>query len=59
MDNGPLLDTKYYQLLDDAVVEVQGTFTRKKHAFKNYKCTAQNRFYSIGLYDATSSTTTG
>ena len=59
VDNGPLLDTKYYQLLDDAVVEVQGTFHRKKHAFKNYKCTAHNRFYSIDLCDASSSTTTG
>jgi len=30
VDNGPLLDTKYYQLLDDAVVELQGTFTRSR-----------------------------
>ena len=57
VDNGPLLSTKYYSLLDNEVVEQEGEFTQKIHAFKNYKCRAHDRFYAVDLYKAKNSST--
>lgn len=50
VDNGPLLSTKYYTLLNGSIREVSGSFTQKVHAFKNYKCTKHNRFIGVDIY---------
>ena len=52
VDNGPLLSTKYYQLKDGVVTEVQGPFTQKVHSFKNYKCASKDLFFGVDLYRA-------
>jgi len=50
VNNGPLLNTKYFQLVDSIVSEVKGPFRQKMHSFKNYKCTAHDLFYAVDLY---------
>ena len=52
VDNGPMLYTKYYTLTDGNVVEVEGPFSQKLHAYKNYKCPKHDRFYGVDLYKA-------
>jgi len=50
VNNGPLVSTKYFTLINNNMQEVQGNFTQKMHAFKNYKCTNCNLFYAVDLY---------
>lgn len=50
VDNGPLLDTTYYELRDGSRHEIEGRFNQKIHSFKNYKCSKCNLFFSVDLY---------
>lgn len=50
INNGPLIDTVYYELIDDQRHILNGNFTTKIHAFKNYRCLRCNLFFSIDLY---------
>lgn len=53
VDNGPILDTTYFELSDGERVVHPGPFSRKLHAFKNYKCTKCHLFFSVDLYTKT------
>lgn len=50
VNNGPLLSTRYFSLVDGKILEVDGPFDRKAHAFKNYKCDKHNLFFGVDLY---------
>lgn len=53
VDGGEMLWTKYFKLQDGKVNEVQGPFSQKVHAFKNYKCPEHKWFFGIDLYSET------
>lgn len=54
VDNGPLLFTKYFALLQDAVVEVAlPAGARKVNTFKNFKCVEHDLFFGVNLYSTT------
>jgi len=50
IDGGALLSTTYWQLLQNKRRPIEGEFSRKMHAFKNYKCLIHNRFFGLDLY---------
>ena len=50
VDGGDLLDTTNYELVGGSRREINGNFNQKIHAFKNYKCSKCNLFFSIDLY---------
>jgi hypothetical protein len=54
VDNGPILFTKYFALLKDAVVEVAlPAGARRVNTFKNFKCVEHDLFFSVNLYSTT------
>lgn len=52
IDKGPMLTTKHFQVISNAVVEVTGSFTAKMHAFKNFKCPRHSLFFGVDLFQA-------
>lgn len=53
INNGPMIDTTYHQIINGIRVQADGEYKQKMHAFKNYRCNQCNLFYSIDLYHAT------
>ena len=51
INNGALLWTKYFTVTDGTIAELEGEFSQKAHAFKNYKCDKHNLFYNVDLYE--------
>ena len=56
VNNGPLLDTTFFKIINGSRIKVSGNYTRKIHAFKNYRCLKCNLFFSIDLYYDSNST---
>ncbi|KAI9002622.1 hypothetical protein DFJ74DRAFT_746546 [Hyaloraphidium curvatum] len=53
VDDGPLVSTRYYQLIGVGLVErTDGPFVDKAHAFKNYKCSRYGLFFGVDLFRA-------
>lgn len=56
VNNGPMISTTYWQLLDNNIVQyTESQPTQKKHAFKNYICRSHNLFYGVDLFYSSSS----
>eukprot|EP01137_Pigoraptor_chileana_P012403 Opistho-2@64777 len=56
VDNGPLLRTDYYKLVDGRRIKVSNEYHSKLHAYKNYKCTSHNLFFAVDLRSDSSAT---
>lgn len=52
VNNGPMLSTKYYQVVNNELLEVHGSYSQKLHAFKNFKCSKHDLFFGVDLYQS-------
>ena len=53
INNGALIDTKCFKLINNSRVEVDNNeCINKIHSFKNYVCDKCNLFFSIDLYSS-------
>lgn len=61
INNGPLLSTKYFQLVDNQVTHLDAAnkYEQKLHAFKNYKCTVHNLYFAVDLFSASAGNRVG
>lgn len=49
-NNGPVIHTRNYQLIDDVIVTGPSETGPKLHSFKNYKCAAHDTFFPVNLH---------
>ncbi|KAN0042989.1 hypothetical protein ACTA71_010622 [Dictyostelium dimigraforme] len=51
-DDGPIINTTYFQVSNGQYKRVEGQFKVKLNASKNYKCGTHNNFFNVHIYKA-------